>query len=154
MTDTDFIIPTDREEARRTGSKTFIGLKSCKRKHGLLKYVSNNGCVECQQVRSQKSQKRRLKRIAQQRREVKQGKRLKVDERIYGGTRERMQRIKQATPQWTNKREINEIYANRPDGHHVDHIVPLQGKNVCGLHIPENLQYLPALKNFRKGNRF
>ena len=36
---------------------------------------------------------------------------------------------------------------------HVDHIIPLKGKNVCGLHVENNLRIIDGLSNMKKGNK-
>lgn len=59
-----------------------------------------------------------------------------------------------AIPSWANKSEIYKIYlkAQSMKDMHVDHIVPLQSKLVCGLHVENNLQIIPAVENSRKSN--
>ncbi len=62
-------------------------------------------------------------------------------------------RIK-ATPQWSDLKAIRMFYEKCPNGYHVDHIIPLQGKNVSGLHVLNNLQYLIARENLSKSNHY
>lgn len=69
----------------------------------------------------------------------------------------------QATPSWLTEKQLNDITniyrvcsnVSKATGkvHHVDHIVPLQGENVCGLHVPWNLAILPASMNLAKSNK-
>ena len=69
--------------------------------------------------------------------------------------------LKQRTPSWANEeaidfvfyaaRCINDVYKGNVT---VDHIIPLQGKNVCGLHVENNLQLMSRSKNSSKGNTY
>lgn len=59
-----------------------------------------------------------------------------------------------ATPSWADLNKIKEVYKNCPIGYHVDHIIPLQGFLVSGLHTENNLQYLPIKENLTKYNKF
>jgi hypothetical protein len=62
----------------------------------------------------------------------------------------RLQRI----PPWADTEAIKDFYLKCPEGYHVDHKIPLRGKTVSGLHVLENLQYLPAKENLAKGNKY
>lgn len=66
-----------------------------------------------------------------------------------------------ATPPWVDMTEIRAVYnqaATLTDAtgvkHTVDHIVPLNHPRICGLHVPWNMQPMPAGPNFSKGNYF
>ena len=74
----------------------------------------------------------------------------------------RQRRLFDATPRWVDFEAVAAIYAERDklnarDGKnewHVDHIIPLQGERVCGLHVPENLRVIRRAENIRKSNHF
>jgi len=66
-----------------------------------------------------------------------------------------------AIPLWANKKAITEIYmaarkVTKETGveHHVDHIIPLRGKTVCGLHVESNLQIITKEANLKKWAKF
>ena len=63
------------------------------------------------------------------------------------------------TPSWADRAAIADFYKEakkieKETGvkHHVDHIVPLNSPLVCGLHVPANLQVIPASQNVLKRN--
>lgn len=65
-----------------------------------------------------------------------------------------------AQPKWANTFFIAEIYhlaslrtKHLGIKHHVDHIVPLRSKLVCGLHCESNLRVIPAIENNKKSNK-
>lgn len=74
----------------------------------------------------------------------------------------RVKRNKLATPKWLNEEQKKNIVDTYEDmrryrdttgeEYHVDHIIPIRGKNVCGLHVPWNLRVIKASDNIAKSN--
>lgn len=78
--------------------------------------------------------------------------------RMYNTKRRRQIII--ATPPWADMDAIRAVYTEatmlqRATGekYHVDHIIPLAGKTVCGLHVAYNLRAVPAEENLKKNNK-
>ena len=75
----------------------------------------------------------------------------------------RRRRFRQATPKWLtaeHKLEIRmkyrlaiELSRRLGTPHAVDHIVPLQGEEVCGLHVPWNMEVITQEENLKKSNK-
>ena len=66
----------------------------------------------------------------------------------------RKRRLKSRTPKWADRKSIQFFYECRPKGCDVDHVIPIAGERVSGLHIAENLQWLPRAENQSKGNKY
>jgi len=73
----------------------------------------------------------------------------------------RYQMLSKARPAWANQDAINEIYqerdrlneSNPADPFTVDHIYPILGKTVCGLHVADNLKIIRRSENSIKNNK-
>lgn len=133
------------------------GLKRCNRCNEILSNTEFNTssstfdnlspiCINCTSVKNSiyyKTNKDRYHKpyIAEHR-----------DEYNARNAKRRAQKLN-ATPTWADIGKIREVYRLCPKGYHVDHIYPLISDWVCGLHVHENLQHLPAKDNISKGNR-
>lgn len=136
----------------------------CQNGHIAKRYKSSRTCVECNReaVARYQQDKARLaanaKRWDENHREqvnaAKRNWKSKNPEKVRGYNAGRSRRVVQATPAWVDKEELRRIYRDRPDNMQVDHVVPINGENVSGLHIPANLQYLTPKENNEKSNHF
>lgn len=164
-----------RQEAKERGLTRYFTGKPCKHGHVDEKYVVNGSCVVCTVCATQRHQDKMPEGLL---REYNKARYSKGRDRFVAYSREyksnnrpkyraldakrRAQKIA-ATPPWLSREQHAEMARHYEVsdrltrvtgvGHHVDHIVPLLGKNVCGLHVPWNLQVIPAKENISKGNR-
>lgn len=148
-------------KTKPAGPKRNFSIKAYCSKYGCLAFVHGRGLcnrhyrqcpdIHCSKLISQqKHYQRNLDSQRQRAREKYQDN--KKTYRSYVASRRARKLL--ATPKWSERQQIKNFYKACPDGYHVDHIVPLQGAIVSGLHVLANLQYLPAAINISKGNRY
>jgi hypothetical protein len=134
------MLPKSGKEALALGLRRYFTGIPCINGHVSERTVRKHYCRECRRIAKKEENRRWRKtpggRSLQKRKSL--GKELK---------------IRQATPKWVNRSLLNEVIGACPPDCHIDHILPLRGKVVCGLHVPENLQYLPAQENLFKSNK-
>ena len=90
--------------------------------------------------------------------------RLNNKGKVNAATRNRQASKLQRTPAWLtdfDKLKIKCMYSiaamltrENKEPWHIDHIIPLQGKMVSGLHVPSNLQVMLGSENIGKKNKF
>lgn len=148
-------LPTTRAEAKQLGVKHYLTGKPCKRGHISPRLTSDSGCSECtvfwrRSPEGLANGRRRVKKF----RQTPKGRQAKKRDRAIRSAAGKSRRTTwfQRTPKWADKRELAEFAMTKPEGYHLDHIIPLRGENVCGLHVLENLQFLPAEENLKKSN--
>jgi hypothetical protein len=158
-----------RKEALAEGKTHYYTGKPCKKGHIALRRAANGCCVECEKEKNNSEERKKymskyadknrtkIRKIASEWQKKNKGK-------VNANTALRHTAKMQRTPAWLTKHDklhIKCLYQvaamrTRESGQewHVDHVIPLQGEDVCGLHVPSNLQIIPALDNMSKGNRY
>ncbi len=150
----------------------FYDGQPCRRCGSTKRYVSYRACVKCALLKSIKNRAAGLsaertrrayaKHTAKHKARIQKWKLENPDKTAESTARRRAAKLKR-TPAWLTKdqrRQMRRLYEEaarrtRETGvkWQVDHIVPLLGNGVCGLHVPWNLQLLTGLENQKKGNK-
>lgn len=113
----------------------------CQKQKPYRNFKNKIKCDACHQ-KIDRSAKRRYSKRNPNRSRYKRlfGERLEVLSRLYN------------TPD--NFKLLKSLYKDKPDGYQVDHIIPLRHPDICGLHVPWNLQYLTVEENMDKSNKW
>ena len=159
-----------RKDAKAQGLKRYFTGKPCKRGHVAERYVGSRACLECQNEHRLKHYYANREAGLEYRREYRENNREKISEyhrewreanrdKVNATNAKRRAAKLQRTPAWADKELIALFYAEAQAlteltgiPHEVDHIVPLQGEAVSGLHVATNLQVITQEANRSKGN--
>jgi len=164
-----------RKEAKEKGLSCYFTGVPCIRGHLSKRGTSRRKCMECdrndkkmRRLANPEVEKERKRADYHKHREkhlaTKKEYRKNNRGKINALNSAHKKRIRQAIPKWVDKEHkerIKELYelANlrtRMFGYpwHVDHIIPIKGDTVCGLHVVENLQVIIGSENISKKNKY
>lgn len=150
-----------RQEAIQNNLKRYFTGLPCKYNHIAQRLLSNRTCIECLNIfKKDWANKPNIKE--------KSLKRLNNHNKLHpemhlARTRKRQLAKLNRIPKWLTESDWLNIKCkysvanmlSRESGkkYHVDHIIPLQGKLVSGLHVPSNIQVILATENVKKSNK-
>jgi hypothetical protein len=164
-----------RKIAMCAGEKRYFTGLPCTHGHIAERQTTNGRCVVCSEeyadanraclrLAVRRSEIKNKEKNAPKRKQVTANNRKTHSARVNAGNAKRRSARIQRTPAWLTAddhwmiEQVYELAALRTKmfgfAWHVDHIVPLQGKRVSGLHTPYNLQVIPGRDNLRKNNRY
>jgi len=140
-------------------TRYFTG-EPCKHGHVAEKLLSNRTCIECLLIKKHNRSKRPDVKAADLARLNAHNK--ANPEMHLARTRKRQAALLQRVPKWdpdahliVAKYQLAAMLTQASGiPHHVDHIIPLQGKNVSGLHTFSNLRVIPGEENVKKSNKY
>jgi hypothetical protein len=163
-----------RKAAKEAGMTRYFTGNPCSRGHIAERFVSTKACVVCASKHnvdwyaSHPGKRSEVQRNWHQNNREKSLERGRVyrqqyyaqnQAKVFSLNKRRKADIKQRTPAWADLQAIDAIYEEakrrRLAGEDVvvDHIIPLRGRNVCGLHVHTNLQIICRIANARKSNK-
>ncbi len=165
-----------RKDAQSKGLSHYCTGAPCRHGHVALRRVSDRVCTECDKIA------KAMRRTTPANEQVKSTRRASYQKhkeaallakKLYRANNKgkinalcaaRKNVVKQRTPQWLtsfDKLKIRCLYQlaamytrENSEPWHVDHVIPLQGETVSGLHVPDNLRVLRGIENIQKKNKY
>lgn len=176
------VIAKTRREALAARISLYEG-KPCKYGHGVIRVTNGGACYECARILTKEYHKRmypqqRDQYIARAAKwaAINPEKKKAFNDKVRAKRRDahnaynrqwfsenkalrshyeqkrRASKLQASVPGY--EAELRRIYELCPEGFTVDHIVPLKGRTVCGLHVPWNLRYITLSENSQKNATF